>query len=731
MSIDRPTYHESWYRIAPTRPRLRALVQSFRQRYRGQTWHVLRDPSANKFFRLHEATYRFVGLLDGRRTVEQAWRAVDEAFGDEAPTQGEVIQLLGQLYVSNLLTGDMPPDAAGLFERYRKRVRREVGGYLLNILFARIPIWDPDRLLNRWAGATGWLFGPLGIVLWLAVVAIAGWSLAGRWGQLIEEGRNVLAPSNLLTLYLATVLAKVLHELGHGFACKRFGRGTPGGGEVHTIGIMLIALIPMPYVDASSSWAFRNKWHRAFVGAAGMYVELALAAVAAMVWARTAPDAWVHQFTYNLMFIAGVSTVLFNGNPLIKFDGYYILSDLIEMPNLQQRSHEMFRYLWKKRVFGVRRPRKPTTSPTEAAVLLSYFVASFIYKVFISIAILLFVAGQLFFIGMLMAVGGIIGLVLAPAMRFVHYLLTSPELDRHRPRAIGSTLATAGLLIALLALPKLPDHGRALGVVEPVQTIPVYAQVEGVLDAPIRPMGPIDRRDVLLASLRNLHLGAQLEEAQARYLEVLALGRRVSDQEPAAAAVYHEQAIAAAEAVAEARRDLAQRRITASSEGLWIPAGHEDASGVPVSRGDLLGHLIDPDRLEIRVATDQYAGPRIAAHVPIGTEVELRPRGRPDMTFRGIVRRVLRAGQDQLPSESLSAHSGGDILVDASQEERDQAAQSYFLVVIEPHADDADRFAAMMRPGQRIVARFRWPDASLIQQVYLAARQVLQERLQI
>ena len=163
MPVDRPTFSESWYRVANQRPRLRSTVQTYRQEYRGRMWHVVRDPSNNQFFRLNDAAYHFVGLLDGRRTVGQVWETCNEHLGDLAPTQNEAIQLLGQLYTSNLLHGEIPSDAEGMFERYRKRVHREVRGYMMNLLFIRIPLIDPEHFLNRWVKVFGWGFS------WIAI----------------------------------------------------------------------------------------------------------------------------------------------------------------------------------------------------------------------------------------------------------------------------------------------------------------------------------------------------------------------------------------------------------------------------------------------------------------------------------------------------------------------------------------------------------------------------------
>ena len=335
MAIERPTFHESWHRVSELTPKLRPSIQIHRQHFRGARWHVVQDPTTNAFFRINEPAYRFVGLLDGRRSVDEAWRACLELDADEAPTQGEVIQLLGQLYSSNLLQGGAPGDVEALFRRRSKRVAREVRGYLTNLLFVRIPLFDPDRLLGATRPALGWLFSWFGLALWIALLIAGGWALIGRGEALASGAGSILAPGNLLPLYLSFALLKLLHELGHGLACKQFGRLESNGGEVHTIGIMLLVFMPIPYVDASSSWAFRSKWRRIVVAAAGMIAELAVAAVAAIVWSQTSAGTLTHAIAFNMIFVAGVTTLLFNANPLLRYDGYYILSDdLLGIPNL-------------------------------------------------------------------------------------------------------------------------------------------------------------------------------------------------------------------------------------------------------------------------------------------------------------------------------------------------------------------------------------------------------------
>ncbi|MHC4985712.1 MAG: PqqD family peptide modification chaperone, partial [Planctomycetota bacterium] len=364
MAVDRPTFSETWYRVCDLRPRLRSTVQVYRQHYRGVMWHVLQDPTSNQYFRLNEPAYRFVALLDGRRTIAEVWEVCNEQLGDEAPTQGEAIQLLGQLYTSNLLQGELPPDAEGLLKRFQKRRRREVQSRMTNILFIHIPLYDPDHFLNRWVSVLGRVFSWWGLAVWFGLVAAGLYFLTGQWEQLYNQGSKVLDPSNLPLLYVAAVVVKVFHEFGHAFACKKYGL-SEGGGEVHAMGVMFLIFTPLPYVDASSAWALRSKWRRVVIGAGGMLVELPIAAIAAIIWSQASPDTMTYMLSYNVMFIASISTLLFNANPLLRYDGYYILSDSLEIPNLAPRSRQYLTYLIKRYVFGVRRPTNPAHTRGE------------------------------------------------------------------------------------------------------------------------------------------------------------------------------------------------------------------------------------------------------------------------------------------------------------------------------------------------------------------------------
>src|ERR1051325_1820368 len=282
-AIVRPTFSESWYRVADLKARLRPSAQISRQFYRGERWYVVRDPAGNQFHRLSAPAYRFIGLLDGTRTVAEAWDLVGGQLADDAPTQNEVIQILSQLHSANLLESNVTPDAAVLLRRHKRMVKQQWQGRLMNILFPRIPLWDPDKFLVRWMPVIRPMVSWLGALIWVAVVGAAIFALAPEWPKLRSGAGDAISPDNWPFLWFSFCFIKLIHELGHAFSCRRF------GGEVHEVGIMFLVLVPAPYVDASTAWAFPSKWGRMFVGAGGMIIELFVAAIMAFIWLNTTP----------------------------------------------------------------------------------------------------------------------------------------------------------------------------------------------------------------------------------------------------------------------------------------------------------------------------------------------------------------------------------------------------------------------------------------------------------
>src|SRR5436190_15296936 len=438
-----PLLSNSWYRVASLRPRLRAHVRLHRHRYRGEVWYLLQDPASGRVHRFTPAARTLIAAMDGGRSVADIWELANRALGERAPTQDQVIQLLGQLHAADLLQSDVTPDIAELFARGEREVKSRRRAAYANPMALRLPLWDPDAILERLRPGLDLIWSRWGAALWFAVVLPALFLVALHWPELSNNfSDRVLSVDNLVVLYLLFPVIKAFHELGHASATKA------GGGEVHDMGIILLVLMPVPYVEASAATAFRSRRRRAVVGAAGMAVEMFIAALAFYVWLAIEPGL-LRAVLFNVMVIAGVSTLLFNGNPLLRYDAYYILCDLIEMPNLQARALRYWTYLAERYALGVREAEAPIASRGEKAWFVFYGMASSTYRVLVTVVIALFIASRFFIIGVLLAAWALVAMAVLPLARAARHVLASPRLRKRRRRAIGVTFgsAAAALLV--------------------------------------------------------------------------------------------------------------------------------------------------------------------------------------------------------------------------------------------------------------------------------------------
>jgi len=515
MSFD--LLSSSWYRVAELRPRLRSHVRIHRHHYRGELSYVLEDRISRRMHRFNPAAHYVIGLMDGRRTVQQIWDAAIDRFGDDAPTQDETIRLLGQLHAAEVLQSEVTPDVAELLRRARKGKPRTWVQNLRSPLAVRIPLFDPDRFLERWLPWYRPLFGWWGFALWCLVVGWGVYAAASHWGELSRDfSDRVLAPQNLLLMWLVFPLLKLFHEFGHACATRSW------GGEVHEMGIMFLVLMPIPYVDATAASAFRRTRRRVLVGAAGMVVEVFIASLALFLWLEVQPGVF-RAVLYNVMLIAGVSTVFFNANPLLRYDGYYILSDLIQIPNLRNRAQQYLAHLVETRLFGLKLA-EIEASRGEKRWFVFFAIASFLYRTFIMLAIALFIASKYMIIGVLLALWALFASFVIPLAKGVGYLVAHARLRRNRLRALGVTTAIVGALAVLLFVVPVPLWNRAEGVIWVPDDALVRAGAEGFVTKVAVDPGSIVQRGRPLVLAENLELEPKIRvlEAQLRLLQTRA-----------------------------------------------------------------------------------------------------------------------------------------------------------------------------------------------------------------
>ncbi len=707
---------QSWYRVAGLRPRLAAQAAIHRQVYRGQVWHLLQDVSTQNFYRLGPSSYRFVGLLDGRRTVHEIWHILNEQLGDDAPTQDEVIRLLSQLHTGNVLLSDFPPDVEEMFKRHQKLRSAKVKKYLLNPLFARIPLFDPDRFLKRWAPHVKPLFSWWGAVVWLAVVGSAVLAALAHWTELTSEITDlILAPDNLLYLYLSFAVIKGVHEFGHGFACR------VQGGEVHEMGIMFLVFTPVPYVETSSSWAFPSKQARLLVSSAGMLAELFVAAIAVFVWINVEPGL-VRSLAYNAIFLASVTTVLFNGNPLLRYDGYYILSDVLEMPNLRKRASDYLKYLIERYLFGLKTAVSMPDTASEIFWLLFYGIGSFVYRIFISIAIILFVADMFFFIGVLMAAMVTITWGIVPLFKAGTYVLTSPKLAEVRSRAVFVTGVFLALVLIPLSFLPVPFASRSEGVIFLPEYTAVRAKSPGFVERVEATPGERVRAGSILIVCRNPDLENALERVKLRIDETEGRYHKSLGEDRVEAENFRRQIEFLRSLEADLQVRVGDLSIRSPADGVFVLARADDLPGRYLEEGSPAGRVVDPASMVVRTVVAQTEIDLVRTRL---RSVEVRFAERVGDVFTAQVEREVPSGQQYLPSPALGIMGGGSAAVDPSDPSLSRALEAYFILDLRLTGDRLPRHI-----GERAFVRFDLGNEPLLGQLSRRLRQLLLDRFE-
>ncbi|HZX33539.1 MAG TPA: peptidase M50 [Rhodocyclaceae bacterium] len=646
----RSLFSPSWHSVADLKPRLVPQARIHRHVYRGQVWYVVQDQTGGRYHRLSPAAYSLVLGMDGMQTVQSLWEKANASGPGDACTQNEVVDLLVQLHGTDLLQADTHPDSAALFERYKKKRRATLKQYLMNPMSLKVPLLDPAPFLQRWAPHVAWCFGRLGLLLWLAVV-LPALALAGHhWRELTHNmSDQVLSGSNLLVMAFVFPFVKLLHEMGHAFATRIW------GGAVHEMGLMFLVFSPAPYVNASASLSFPSKTRRAVVAAAGMLVELFLAALALYLWLLVEPGV-VRAIAYNVMVVAGVSTLVVNGNPLLRYDGYYILTDLIEMPNLAQRGQRYLAYLWDRHVFGVHDLDRPQETEAESRWLIAYTPLAWCYRVFVTVSIILFVAGQFFIFGIVIAAWGAFTLVATPLWKAYRHVTRSPTLQRRRAWAlrISGTLAV-GIILLAFVIP-MPLRTRAEGVVWlPDQAI-LRAGEKGFFRRWLVEPGKMVHRGEALFELEDPQLNMELEVSRAKVAEAEAKYRSEQFTDPVKATVSRRQLEQEETILAKLEERAAKLVGYSSTDGTLVAAQSQDMPGRYLKQGDLAGYVLEKQALIARVVVPQDDIDLVRARFG---SAEMRFADWIGNSHDVVLVRPPAGGVDELPTAALSVAGGG------------------------------------------------------------------------
>ena len=525
--MDRQVPASDLERRKQVRIRLRSDLNIAPQKYEGRTYYVVKDPVSLRYYRFEEQEHFIIEMMNGAATLDETQKEFEKRFRPKRLTLEDLEGFAQQLLTAGLAHNESPQAGTQLYERRRKRKRSELMQMLTNILYIKIPVYDPDKLLARMVPYLGWIFTTWFFTLSVGVMLAAVLLVVSHFETFRDKLPAYHEFFNLKTvvyLWIALGVVKVIHEFGHGLSCKTF------GGEVHEMGALFLCLSPCLYCNVSDAWTLPNKWKRIIISFAGIYVELIIAAIATFVWWNTPSQPFINHLSLSLMVVCSVSTVVFNANPLMRFDGYYVVADWLEIPNLRDRSNRFLKQLAQEYCLGVEVPPEPYMTLSRRILFVAYAVISYVYRWVITFSILYFLSRFLkpykleVISGMLAmaAAGSMVGWPLFRMGKAIHKRGRLPDMKPRRVTVTAFAVAAVVLFFFLVPVPVSRVRQTALIQVKPESqakvSVPMAPGREGVvLDKLYVKDGQEIAANEILAEFSSLDVENQLAQAETEY----------------------------------------------------------------------------------------------------------------------------------------------------------------------------------------------------------------------
>ncbi|MDZ4852975.1 MAG: hemolysin D [Pirellulaceae bacterium] len=671
--------------MRPLALRKRADLIASRNSYDGRTYWVVKEPVGLNYFRFHEEEYAILTMLDGKTSLQSIREAFQAKFAPQRITLQDLQQFIGMLHRSGLVISQAPGQGRQLRRRGDQKRKRELMGKATNIFAVRFRGIDPERILNRLLPYFGWLFSTW-CLLCALVFGLAALTLVFvQWDKFqakLPTFEQFFAADNWIFLGLTMAAVKVMHEFGHGLSCKKF------GGECHEMGLMFLVFTPCLYCNVSDSWMLRNKWQRVFIGAAGMYIELIIASIATFLWWFSTPGMF-NFLCLSVMFICSVSTVVFNGNPLLRFDGYYILMDILEIPNLRQKSTEVLKRWFQSNCLGLELQDNPFLPRRKLFWFGLFTIVASIYRWVVVFGIIWFLHQVLKpygleAIGQMFAIAGVAGMIFQPIFQTYKFFKTPGRAAKMKRRNILTSLAIVGSIVAFIGWFPLPFSVKCAFEIQPQGALQVRTMVPGHLVAwNKRPGEPVQRGEVI-AKLDNIDLAVQetkyLNEYELAKVRLDLMKRQVYlDPKQSAMIPAQEDVVASAgKLLNQVRAKRAQLLVVSPRAGVIVEPTSKPVSKAAIaedqlpgwagnpfapansqaffSEGDVLCVVGEPALMEAIIVVDQSDVDLIEE----GDEVELMLDSARLNSVTGKILSISKSQMKESP-ENLAIQAGGQL----------------------------------------------------------------------
>jgi putative peptide zinc metalloprotease protein len=713
----------------PLRLRMRPDITYDQQTYQGRTYWIVKDPVVLKYFRFEEEEFAILLMLDGCSSPDQIQRRFNRRFSPQKISLRELLHFVGSLFRGNLVISDSPGQGDQLLRRGTENKKRRRTAALSNVLAIQLKGIDPDRILTNLNRIFGWLFSKFAVAaaallaLSAMMLVLINWEL---FSNRLPTFQEFFAAKNWIWLALTLGCTKILHEFGHGIACRRF------GGRCHEMGIMFLVLTPCLYCNVSDSWTLANKWHRIAIGAAGMYFEFILASICVFVWSFTEPGI-VNHLALNIIVVSSVSTLAFNANPLMRYDGYYILSDLSEIPNLRQKASKLLNQFASTFILGIPHADDPFLPSRRKWLFIVYSIAAGLYRWFVTFSIFWFLYSVLEpyglkIIGQLIAMMALYGLIVHPIISFAKFLTVPGRIDQvNRTRIMISSATIVAVLAMILVIP-VPHYITCPFHVQPMDATQVYVSVPGFARRIECAHNQMVRQGQTIVQLENdritdeiARLQKDLEIAQDRYNTVRSQAIRNPDAE-AEFDVARSQLESAITLLDQRREDLQRLTLEAPVSGTLIApdwnAKSEDDNGELIQwygwplehrnlnayleNGTIVAQIVpDPGKFEAILAIDQSD----LEFVDVHQAVELWIRQLPVEKYSAEIRHISPIEMESVP-KPLSKKAGGDLMTVTGANGREKPHSTTYQVSV-PFQDNSGLLVSGSTGVAKIHAGYR------------------------
>lgn len=645
--------------IEAAAPRLRRDLRWTFQEVRGEGTYLLEDPVQGKFYRLGRREHEFATELDGRRTVAALVAASAKRDPRLALESGEAASLVRLLVDAGLVETGGASHADRVWDEVnRPRESKKALGRVGQMLFLKLPLGNPDRFFDWLARKAGWLAGPWFAAVWVAVVTSGAAAVHGEKERFVAQLSGLFDFGNLWILGGLWLVLKAFHECWHGFVCRRFGGAVPEAGIT-----LLLFTTPLGYVNASSSASFPSRWHRIAVAAAGIYGELLLSALAAILWARTEPGP-LSEALHRIVVLSSATTLLFNANPLMRFDGYYLLSDLLDIPNLYVKGQGVVGWFLRRHVLGMRKAAFPLRRSDPSAVIAVYGAAAWVWKGVVLAGILVALAVLFEGAGILLCFVVLAAMVAQGAAAAADYLRKSAASEGLRPaRLVARMVVLSGIAAFALFMIEVAPVAKAPAVVRDAGGGEVRAGCPGFLvELAVRTGDRVAEGD-LLARLENVEETSRLARLETEIAASRLRRDALVESGEIAASQAEEEHLAGLEASASEMRGHVSSLALRAPRGGTVDGRHlELLLGTWIETGRSLFSVVEGNRRELVILADADAREPFEQARAAERPVLFHPRGRWRSWAAGLEESIPKAALE--PAHfALIAPAGGPLPV--------------------------------------------------------------------